>query len=90
MTIGKPLVTDYLATKAALAEDAYIHGYKEIKKFFNEDPEFLVLLFCNGATVLSKHIDEAIEVLRKRFFLITCLIGMFICFIIYLQSINKL
>ena len=34
--------------------------------------------------------DKAIEVLRKRFFLITCLIGIFICFIIYLQSMNKL
>ena len=56
---------DYLATKEALAEDAYIHGYNEVKKSLKEDPEFIILLFCNGATVLSKHIDEAIEALRK-------------------------
>ena len=56
---------DFLATKEALAEDAYIHGYKEIKKIIGEEPEFLILLFCNGCTVLSKHINEAIESLRK-------------------------
>ena len=27
--------------------------------------QFLILMFCNGATVLSKHIDESVEVLRK-------------------------
>ena len=56
---------DFLATKEALAEDAYIHGYNEIKKKLKQDPEFLILLFCNGATVLPKHIDEAVEALRK-------------------------
>ena len=56
---------EFLATKEALAEDAYIHGYNEIKKIINEEPEFIILLFCNGATVLSAHIDEAVEVLRK-------------------------
>ena len=56
---------EFLATKEALAEDAYIHGYNEIKKLINEEPEFIILLFCNGATVLSAHIDEAVEVLRK-------------------------
>ena len=55
---------EFLATKEALAEDAYIHGYNEIKKFINEEPEFIILL-CNGATVLSAQIDEAVEVLRK-------------------------
>ena len=34
--------------------------------------------------------DKGIEILRKRFFLITCLIGILICFIIYLESINML
>ncbi|MFC1747420.1 cytidylyltransferase domain-containing protein [Pseudomonadota bacterium] len=56
---------DYLATKEALAEDAYIHGYHEITKILGEEPELLILLFCNGATVLSSYIDEAVEVLRN-------------------------
>lgn len=56
---------DYLATKEALAEDAYIHGYHEICKIIGKKPEFIVLLFCNGATLLSNQIDEAVEVLRK-------------------------
>ena len=55
---------DYLATKDALAVDAYIHGYEEIKKVLGEDPEILILLFCNGATVLSEQIDQAVEILR--------------------------
>tara|TARA_B100000989_G_scaffold238449_2_gene185345 strand:- start:8331 stop:9074 length:744 start_codon:yes stop_codon:yes gene_type:complete len=56
---------DFLATKEALAEDAYIHGYNEIKKIIGEEPELLILLFCNGCTVLSKHIDLAVEKLRN-------------------------
>ena len=50
-----------LATKEALAEDAFIHGYKEICRRAGEEPEFLVLLFCNGATVLASQIDEGID-----------------------------
>lgn len=57
---------DFLATKEALAEDAYIHGYHEIKRIIGEEPELIILLFCNGATVLSQQLDEAIEVLRKN------------------------
>ena len=34
--------------------------------------------------------DKAIKLLTKRFFLITSLIGILICFIIYLESMNKL
>ena len=56
---------DFLATKEALADDAYIHGYNEIKKIIGEEPELLILLFCNGCTVLSKHIDKAVEKLRN-------------------------
>ncbi len=56
---------NYLATKEALAEDAYIHGYNEIKKILGKEPEFLILLFCNGATVLSDQIDQAVEILRS-------------------------
>jgi len=61
-TIERP---DFLATKEALAEDAYIHGYEQIKKITNKEPEILILLFCNGATVLSKQIDDGIEILKK-------------------------
>jgi len=56
---------EYLATKEALAEDAFIHGYNEIKKKINEEPEMVILLFCNGATVLSEQIDQAINILRN-------------------------
>ena len=61
-----------LVTDEALGEDAYAHGYEEIKKKLKtessmgegEMPELLVLLFCNAATILSDTIDEGIEVLR--------------------------
>lgn len=56
---------DYLCTQEALAEEAYIHGYGEITKALGQEPELLILLFCNGATVLSQQIDEAVEILRK-------------------------
>ncbi|NOY72906.1 MAG: cytidylyltransferase [Gammaproteobacteria bacterium] len=56
---------DYLATNEALAEDAYIHGHHEINKVIGTDHEMLILLFCNGATVLSQQIDEAVEALRN-------------------------
>jgi CMP-N-acetylneuraminic acid synthetase len=56
---------DFLATKEALAEDAYIHGYQEIQRRAGE-VELLVLLFCNGATVLASQIDEAVDVLRAN------------------------
>ena len=56
---------DYLATQEALAEDAYIHGYNVIRETIGEEPEMLILLFCNAATVLSNQIDNAIEILRN-------------------------
>ena len=54
-----------LATKEALAEEAFIHAFNEIKKVEKEQIEALVLLFCNGATLLSKYIDEGVELLRQ-------------------------
>ena len=62
-----------LATKEALGEDAYVHGYEEIRKKLKaqsskrkeEDIELMVLLFCNAPTILSDTIDKGIEVLRK-------------------------
>ncbi len=55
---------EYLSTKEALAEDAYVHGYKEIKNVLNQEIEAIILLFCNGATVLSEQIDYGVEALR--------------------------
>lgn len=57
-----------LATKMALGEDVFAHGYFEIKKRLAEEGkeiELIVLLFANGATVTSALIDEGIEALRK-------------------------
>lgn len=56
---------DFLATKEALAEDAFIHGFNEIVKLRNGDvPETVTLLFCNGATVLPTYIDQAHKALE--------------------------
>jgi len=55
----------YLCTKEALGEDAYVHGYRYIKKELKQDIELIVLLFCNSATVTGALIDEGISVLRK-------------------------
>lgn len=51
----------YLATKEALAEDAYLHGYEEIVKRIGEVPSILVLLFCNSPTILPSTIDIGID-----------------------------
>ena len=59
----------HLCTKEALGEDAYAHGYQVIAEALSrtgETIELMVLLFCNAATILSKTIDEGIEVLRAR------------------------
>jgi GTP:adenosylcobinamide-phosphate guanylyltransferase len=54
-----------LATKEALGEDAYVHGYKFICENLGVIPELVVLLFCNAPTILSKTIDEGIRVLLE-------------------------
>ena len=63
-----------LATREALGEDAFAHGYRVIKnklraqgsKEDKNDIEFMVLLFCNAATITAKNIDRGIEILRKH------------------------
>jgi hypothetical protein len=56
----------HLCTKAALGEDAYVHGYQEIKKRHPQEPtELMVLLFCNAVTVTPKLISEGIKKLRE-------------------------
>ena len=58
-----------LATPAALGEDAFVHGYRmisELAKQTGQKIELMVLLFCNTPTILSRTIDEGIEVLRAN------------------------
>lgn len=52
---------DYLATNEALAEDAFIHGFEVIRDSNTEPIEFIVLLFCNGATITPGIIDKGVE-----------------------------
>jgi len=53
-----------LATKEALGEDVFVHGYKYIKEKIG-GVELIVLLFCNAATLTAGLIDKGIEILRK-------------------------
>jgi len=57
-----------LASKEALGEDAFAHGYYEIKKLLSEEGlgiELVVLLFANGATLNKDLIDKGVDILRK-------------------------
>lgn len=57
-----------LATKEALGEHVFLHGYREISRRLaasDESLELLVLLFANAATVTGELIDEGIEALRS-------------------------
>lgn len=53
-----------LATPQALGEEAFAHGYREIRRRAGE-VEFLVLLMCNAPTILAATIDEGIGLLRN-------------------------
>jgi hypothetical protein len=53
-----------LATKEALGEDAYVHGFQHIQDTLGKSIEMVVLLFCNAPTILGKTIDEGIQTLR--------------------------
>jgi hypothetical protein len=57
---------EYLANDQALGEDAYVHGYREIKRREKEEIELLVLLFCNAATITVSAIREGIKWLREN------------------------
>lgn len=57
----------HLATKEALGEHAYVHGYEEIaRRNPGVEIELMVLLFCNAATVLPATIQRGIDELRRR------------------------
>ena len=52
-----------LATKEALGEDAFTHGFRCISEQLGAPPDLMVLLFCNAPTILNKTIDEGIRIL---------------------------
>lgn len=59
----------HLATKQALGEHAYVHGYEVIRDMLvteGEVVELMVLLFANAATVQSATIDKGVKALRER------------------------
>lgn len=74
MDIGKKYGTEIiirppeLASKSALGEHAYVHGYRVIRDNLPPDMsiDLMVLMFCNAATILSSTIDEGIKVLRDK------------------------
>ena len=55
----------HLATDESFLADVIQHGYGSIKKDLNKDPELLVIILCNAATVSSKNIDKGIEMVRS-------------------------
>lgn len=57
-----------LATKQALGEDVFAHGYREIRKRLaaeGGEVELMVLLFANAATITGELIDQGIDALRR-------------------------
>ena len=59
----------HLATREALGEDAFHHGYETIRDICagrHETLEQIVLLFCNAPTLTADLIDRGIELLRAR------------------------
>lgn len=58
-----------LATKEALGEDAFRHGYESIRDEcarHGEPLDQIVLLFCNAPTVTAALIDRGVDMLRAR------------------------
>lgn len=56
-----------LCSDGALSEGVFIHAYNVVKSENGGiEPEFLVLLMCNAATVTSEKISEGINVLRAN------------------------
>jgi hypothetical protein len=59
----------HLATKTALGEDAFVHGFQVIKDELvrqGENLEMLVLLFANAATLTGELLDQGIRALREH------------------------
>lgn len=65
LVIDRP---EELCTPSALGEDAFLHGYRLISEELRREGkslEFLVLLFCNAATITGELIDRGLEALRR-------------------------
>ncbi len=57
----------YLCTGKALGEDAFVHGYKEIKRLNpHERIELIALMFCNAPTITPEIISKGIKILRRN------------------------
>ena len=59
----------HLATKQALGEHAFVHGYQAIRDELRgqgDDVELMVLLFANAATVSTALIEEGVRALREQ------------------------
>lgn len=59
----------HLATKNALGEHAYVHGYEVIRDELRReghDIELMVLLFANAATIMADTIEKGIATLRRH------------------------
>jgi CMP-N-acetylneuraminic acid synthetase len=57
-----------LATKEALGEHVFVHGFREIQNRLastGDEIDVMVLLFANAATISGGLIDAGIEMLRK-------------------------
>lgn len=58
-----------LCTKTALGQDAFVHGYQVIRdelKTEGKEIELIALMHCNAPTVLAKHIDEGVKIMREH------------------------
>lgn len=56
-----------LATKEALGEDVFVHGYETIRDELAavvQSIELMLLLFCNAATITAETLEEGIDLLR--------------------------
>jgi hypothetical protein len=74
-TIGRKLGVELidrppeLATKDALAEDAFVHGWREIDRRIQglgRTVDIVVLLFCNAPTVSAEIIDHGVKILQDN------------------------
>jgi hypothetical protein len=55
----------HLCTNEALGEDAFKHGYDQIRAS-GKNPEFMVLLFANAPCVRAEQIEDGIRLLREH------------------------
>lgn len=58
MVIPRP---KHLATKEALSEDAFRHGYHAIRDLIGKEPNTVTLAFCNGVTITPGILDMGIQ-----------------------------